>query len=216
MNKIIFSTLALITILFTTGCSPMTSKYRVTIDAITTPNLTAIPKSYTIQALDKDTDANSLEFQYHKQTLNAMLKDKGYKLVESGLSEQIIHFDYGIEKVSEETQTYREPNVTFGVSVGSSYGYYGRHHYHPYWSDFGYGSYTTYRKNYTYYNRYVTLLAKNQTGKELWRVDVSSIGESTNLKKIVPLLVESAIPYIGKNPKEPIKIVIKEKRAKEE
>jgi hypothetical protein len=195
----------------------MTSKYRVTIDAITAPNLSVISKNYSIQALDKDTNANSLMFQYHIQTLNNLLQKEGYYLAQKGvLSKQIIQFDYGIEKVLEETQTYRDPDVTFGISVGSSYGYYERHHYHPYLSDFSYGSYTTYRKKYTYYNRYITLLAKNAMGTELWRVDVSSIGESTNLKKIVPLLIESAIPYIGKNPKEPIKIIIKEKKDKEE
>jgi hypothetical protein len=216
MNKIILSTLTLIILLFTTGCSPMISKYRVTIDAITVPNLTIIPKNYSIKALDKDTDANSLEFQHHTQILNTLLQKEGYSLANANLlAEQIIHFDYGIEKISEETQTYREPDVTFGFSVGYPYRYYG-HQYHPYWSDFGYGSYTTYRKKYTYYNRYITLLGKEVTGKELWRVDVSSIGESTNLKKIVPLLIESAIPYIGKNPKEPIQIVIKEKSVKEE
>ena len=212
MNRTIFYLLTLTTLLLTTGCSPMTSKYRVTIDAITAPNLTLISKNYTIQPLSKDTNANSLEFQYHVQTLHSQLKKEGYKVVEGNIepSEQIIHFDYGIEKLLEETQTYREPEVTFGISWGSPYGYRQRY------SDFGYGGYTTYRKKYTYYNRYITLLAKDKAGKELWRVDVSSIGESSNLKKIVPLLIESAIPYIGKNPKEPIKIVIKEKKPKEE
>ena len=209
MNKILFSILTLITLLLTTGCSPMSSKYRVTIDAITTPDLTDIPKTYTIQALEKDTNSQSLEFLYHTKILNQLLQKKGYSLSKNNtLSEQVIHFDYGIEKVSEEVQTYTEPDITFGFSIG--------HHYHPYWSDFGYGSYSTYSKRYSYYNRYITLLAKNKTGKELWRVDVSSVGESTNLKKIVPLLIESAISYIGKNPKEPIKIVVKEKTTKAE
>lgn len=209
MNKVLFSTFTLITLLFTTGCSPMVSKYRVTIDAITTPDLTTIPKTYIIQALEKDTNPKSLKFLYHKKILSNLLQKKGYSLSQNSVeSEQIIQFDYGIEKISEEVQTYSEPNVTFGFSIG--------HHYHPYGNDFGYGSYTTYSKKYSYYNRYITLLAKNNTGKELWRVDASSIGESTNLKKIIPLLIESAVPYIGKNPKEPIKIVVKEKRAKSE
>ena len=216
MNRIIFYLLTITTLLLTTGCSPIISKYKVTIDAITAPNLTFISKNYTIQPLSKETDANSLEFQYHVQTLHSELQHEGYKEVSTNIesSKQIIYFDYGIEKLLEETQTYREPEVTFGVSWGSPYGY--RQRYNSYWSDFGYGGYTTYRKKYTYYNRYITLLAKDKAGKELWRVDVSSIGESSNLKKIVPLLIESAIPYIGKNPKNPVKIVIKEKRAKEE
>jgi len=36
-----FSTLLIL--LFTTGCSPMTTQYKVTVDAITAPNLSVAP-----------------------------------------------------------------------------------------------------------------------------------------------------------------------------
>ena len=215
MNKILFSTLILITVLFTVGCSPITNKYRVTVDAITAPNL-IIKKntSYTIEALGKNTDKNSLEFQRLTTKLIELLGTKGYvQPYASHLAQQIIYFDYGIEKLLEEIETYNEPEVTVGVSVGHPYGFYGRY-YSPFWSNWGY--YRTYRKKYSYYNRYITILAKSQTGKELWRVDVSSIGESKNLKKIVPILLEASAPYIGKNTKEPVKVIIKEKRDKKE
>jgi len=213
MHKILLSLLILMTFIFSTGCSRMSSKYRVTIDAITAPNLKVAPSSFRIEALGKDTDKNSLLFQEQSNYLVELLLLKGYVQPLSSDVEQIIYFDYGIEKVLEEVEIYNEPEVSVGVSIGSPYGFYGRH-YSPFWSNWGY--YQTYRKKYNYYNRYVTLLAKNQTGKELWRIDVSSIGESKNLKKIVPILLEASFPYIGKNTKEPIKIVIKEKKAKEE
>jgi hypothetical protein len=214
MNKIIFLILTLIPILFTTGCSPISNKYKITIDAITAPNLKAIPSSFKIEALGKNTNKNSLLFQEQSNYLVKLLLSKGYIQPYSSLeAQQIIYFDYGIEKLLEEVETYSEPEVSVGVSVGYPYGFY-RHHYNPFWGNWGY--YRTYRKQYNYYNRYVTLLAKNQMGKELWRVDVSSIGESKNLKKIVPILLEASIPYIGKNTKEPVKVVIKEKITKEE
>ena len=214
MNKILFSVLTLITLLFTTGCSPITSKYRVTVDAITAPNLEVTPSSFIIEALGKNTDKNSLLFQEQSNYLVKLLLSKGYIQPNSSLeTKQIIYFDYGIEKLLEEIESYSEPEVTVGVSVGNSYGFYG-HRYNPFWGNWGYSR--TYRRKYSYYNRYITLLAKNQLGRELWRVDVSSIGESKNLKKIVPILLEASLPYIGKNTKEPVKVVIKEKRAKEE
>ena len=209
MKKTLLSALTLLTLLLATGCSSMRSKYRVTIDAITAPNLSVTPKTYSIKALGKDTDANSLKFQQQVLVLDKLLQEQGYQKNEN-MAQQIIYFDYGIEKILEEIETHSEPQVSMGVSIGHTYGRY----YSPFWSDFGY--YRSYSRHYNYYNRYVTLLAKEPTGKELWRVDISSIGESKNLKKIVPLLLEASLPYIGKNTKEPVKVVIKEKKSKKE
>ena len=214
MNKITFLVLTLITLLFTNGCSPITNKYRVTVDAITAPNLNVAPSSFRIEALGKNTDKNSLLFQEQSNYLVKLLRSKGYTQSNIPLeAKQIIYFDYGIEKLFEEVETYSEPEVTVGFSVGQPYGFYGRH-YNPFWGNWGY--YRSYRKQYNYYNRYVTLLAKNQLGMELWRIDVSSIGESRNLKKVIPILLKASLPYIGSNTKKPVKIIIKEKRAKAE
>jgi hypothetical protein len=218
MRKIILPIITTIALLITTGCSPMTAKYRVTVDAITAPNVTVAPStSYTIEALGKNTDKNSLEFQKLSNKLGEVLGSKGFVQPYAGhLAQQTIYFDYGIEKTETRTETYSEPDVTIGMSWGYPYGFYGRH-YHPYnnfWYGGGYS--TTYRKTYTYYNRYVTILAKDQLNKELWRVDVSSIGESKNLKKIVPMLLEAAEDYIGTNTEEPVKLVLKEKKDKKE
>lgn len=215
MKKIFLPLIILATLLMTTGCSPMSYKYRVTVDAITAPNTAVVPSSYTIKALGKNIDANSLKFQQYAEILTQMLNSKGYTKVDTAhLAQQTIYFDYGIEKVKEEVQTYSEPDITFGMSWGFPYGYYGQY-YHPY-NNFWYGGHTTYRKTYAYYNRYITLLAKNTLNKELWRVDVSSIGESKNLRKIVPMLLEAAEEYIGTDTKEPIKMILKENRDKKE
>ena len=210
MHKLYLFLLLVVSLLINNGCSPIISKYRVSIDAITAPNIETLPKKYVVKALGKNTDENSLKFQYQVASLDKLLQKEGYKKVkDENLSQQIIFFDYGIEKIAEEIETHNEPRVTMGISVGRSYGYNS-----PFWNEFGY--YRSYSKRYTYYNRYVTLLAKEPKGKELWRVDISSIGESKNLKKIIPLLIESSLPYIGKNTKEPVKVVIKEKKAKKE
>ena len=54
------------------------------------------------------------------------------------------------------------------------------------------------------------ILSKNLLGKELWRVDVSSVGESNNLQKIVPILIRASELYIGRNIEKPINIVLDE------
>jgi len=214
MKKSFMWGITLWTIFLTTGCSPIVSKYKVTLDAITAPNIQLSPSSYTVKALDKNSNIESLRFQQQLIELHKILKNQGFKKVDNAsLAEQTIYFDYGIEKILQETKTYAEPDISFGLSWGYPYGAYG-YHYHPFWSDMGY--YRSYRKTYNYYNRYITLLAKDKTQKELWRVDVSSIGESQNLKKIIPLLLEASELYLGKNTEEPIKLIIKEKKISKE
>jgi hypothetical protein len=140
------------------------------------------------------------------------LHQKGYlQSTSSELAKQTIYFDYGLEKVNEETETYSEPDISFNIGWG--YPYYGGYH-HPFYRNYYGAGYTTYRKTHIYYNRYITLLAKDQFNQELWRVDVSSVGESKNLRKIIPILIEAAAPYLGTNTTEPIQLVIKEKPKK--
>ncbi|HIO95592.1 MAG TPA: hypothetical protein EYG67_02110 [Campylobacterales bacterium] len=200
-------------ILFTaTGCSPVVNRYRVSVDAITHSNQNIAPTTYTIKALGEETDENSLEFQRQSQQLIKILNQQGYQQVNhSSLAQQTIFFDYGLEKIKEQTRTYSEPDVSFGISWGFPYGYY-NHRYHPYWSNYGYTSYRTYRKTYRLFNRYIVILSKEQSGKELWRVDISSIGESNNLKKIVPILLRASVSYLGTNTKEPIELVVDEQK----
>lgn len=219
MHRILLISLTLFTLIFTTGCS-VTPKYRVTVDAITAPNVALSPSSYTIKALDEKKDSNGILFKKYAQKLSEVMNQQGYSLSDNAqVAQQNIYFDYGLEKVDEETTVYSEPNISFGMSWGFPYGMhhngmYYRRHYHPFFYDNFYGSYNTYTKTRIYYNRYLTLLAKDQSNKELWRVDVSSIGESKNLRKIIPLLIEAAAPYMGKNTAEPVKLVIKDKALK--
>ena len=193
-----------------TACSPVVNKYRVTIDAISTPTKLIKPSSYTIKALGDNTNVNSLRFQYQSQYLIKLLNKKGYTQIPyENLAKQIIYFDYGIETIKEETRGYSEPDVSFGVSWGYPFGYY-HQRYHPFWHDVSYTSYRTYHKTYRLFNRYIVILSKDPKGKELWRVDASSIGESDNLKKIIPLLIKASEPYIGKDTDKPVHVVIEE------
>ena len=210
MNKRVITTLfTLFMLTFTTGCT-ITPKYQVTIDAITAPNITLKPSTYELKALNKNIDSNSLRFQQYATPLAQLLHNKGYlKVTEGQTAQQIIYFDYGIDKLKEERKTYEEPNITFGFGFGYPYGAF--RYYDPFYRPIYYGNrYHTYTN--VYYNRYITILAKDQSAKELWRVDVSSVGESKNLRKIVPLLIEASKPYLGTNTKEPIELVIKEKK----
>ena len=215
MKRILLTTITLFALMLTTGCSPVVPKYQVTIDSITAPNIVVKPSIYEIKAL-KSTQENGLRFQQYAASLTKALNEQGYRNINAGeVAQETIYFDYGLEKVKEEIETYSQPDVSFHVGWGFPYGgFYGRH-YHPFFYDNFYGGgYTTYRKRHLYYNRYITLLAKDASSKELWRVDVSSIGESKNLRAIIPLLIDAAKPYIGTTTAEPIQLVVKNKPKK--
>ncbi|SFV67683.1 hypothetical protein MNB_SV-12-1406 [hydrothermal vent metagenome] len=216
MQKTIYIILVSFLLFITTGCTPIINKYRVTIDAITKPNSSIKPSSYTIKALGDQTDTDSLKFQQQSKHLVKLLNEKGYtESSNESLAEQIIYFDYGIEKIKDETLIYHEPDISFGISWGYPFGYY-HQHYHPFWNDIEYTSYRTYSKTHRVFNRYIVILAKNQRNQEIWRVDVSSIGESDNLKKIVPLLIKASKPYIGTDTDKSVHLVIEEEREKKE
>jgi len=216
MKKILYNTLLMFITFIFVGCTPIVNKYRVTVDAITNSDKVIQPTTYIIKPLGEDTTIDDLKFQRQSKKLAKILNRKGYKEVDyKNLAQQIIYFDYGIEKVKEETKIYTEPDVSFGFSWGYPYRY-GYPYYSPFWSDIGYSSYRTYRKTYRLFNRYIVILSKNQFGKELWRVDVSSVGESDNLQKIVPILIRASEPYIGRNIEKPVNIVLDENPKKKE
>ena len=183
------------------GCSRVIDTYRVNIDAVA--DLKEIsPSSYIIKPLSRKDD---LKFQRESSKLAKILNQNGYiKAKDEKSAKQIIYFDYGIDKIKEETQIYSEPDVSFGVGWGYPY-------YSPFWhNDIRYTRYRTYRKTYRLFNRYIVILSKNQNQKELWRVDVSSIGESDDIYKIIPLLLKASTPYLGKNLNNPIEIDVKD------
>ena len=213
MKKNFLQLITLGLLLSLTACS-VTPKYNVTVDAIATPNLTqtASVKSVQVKPLKQGVNPEGLIFQKHQRKLLELLQTQGYTSTQTA-PDEIVYLDYGIDLVSKQTDTYIEPDIQLGISFGYPSGFYG-HHYYPFWNDFNY--YRSYQRSYNLYNRHVTLLSKTSVGKELWRVDVSSMGQSNNLKKIIPLLLESALPYIGKNTDEPIKIIVREKSSKKE
>jgi len=213
--QITLITMSFFTLFFTTGCSPTTPKYHVNIDAITINNASLMPTSYTLKA--KDSKSNDLRYQRYLPHLDKVLQEKGYlKSNNETTAQQTIYLNYGIEKVNEETETYMEPNIQigFGYNYGSAYPFGG--YYSPFYNGYYGGGYRTYQRTYSSYNRYLNIVAKDQFAKELWRVDVSSVGHSKNLREIIPLLIQSTKPFIGTTTAVPVTLVIEGEKSKKE
>lgn len=218
MKRIISTGVLLFTILATTGCS-RTPKYKVTIDAVTAANHQLVATSYKVAS--HNADLNDLRTQKYLRVLDKVLAQKGYhKAKEGTVSKETIYLDYGVEKIKEETRTYTEPNIRFNLGFGYPYNsrYYRNNIFYadPFYDPFYRERYSTYQRTYRYYNRHVTILAKDQFSKELWRVDASSIGTSKNLRAILPLLIESTAPYIGTTTEVPVQVTVKAKKEKKQ
>jgi len=218
-KQIILITFSLFTLFIATGCSPITPKYTVTIDAITISNASLSPESYTLQA--KDSKSNDLRSKRYLPYLDTILQEQGYSKASNGsLAKQTIYLDYGIEKGDEATETYMEPNIHIGFGYNSGFnhpfgGYFGNYN-HPFFNNYYDAGYRTYQRTYIMYNRYVHIVAKDQASKELWRVDVTSEGQSKNLRKIIPLLIQSAKPFLGTTTALPVELVVEGAKSKKE
>ena len=206
MKRLFYILLLLIMV----GCSKIVDRYHIIVDAVSTLNGIK-PARYVIKALGESVKIDKLKFQRQSSRLIQILNRKGYSLVpDESMAEEIIYFDYGIEKIKEELRVYREPDASLGFSWGYPYGYYSHFWHH----DMSYTRYRTYSEIYHLFNRYIIILSKNRFGKELWRVDVSSIGESNNLAKIIPILLQASVPYIGRNIDRPNELNIDKKNNK--
>jgi len=210
-------TLTLFLVLLTTGCSLINPTYDITINAMTNSNKIVPPSSYIIKPMNKELDLNGLMFQKQSKLLHEILGEKGYEKAKSELlASLVIYLDYGIKKDHEEKEVYVDPELSFsGYGLVKPYegiGYDPLHGGLSYYdNDFYKGTFRTYTTIYTYYDRYLTILAKDRLSKEVWRIDVSSIGESQDVKKIIPRLIEASKPFIGTKTEVPMVFEIKKK-----
>jgi hypothetical protein len=190
----------LFVMMFFGACSSK-GAYKMSVSSITALSYTQNgAKNYTLKPMSDKFD--SLYFARYSQDLDKELATLGYqKVFSDSLAQEIIYVDYGVNESSKTIQ----PNLNWGFTLGSPWGY-----RHPFFSSIGYDFYNT---NVTIiYNRYLTLVAKDKKGESLWRVDVSSYGESNKIAEVLPKLIEGATPYIGKNLKNPINIVVEDKK----
>jgi len=187
------------------GCSLLSSKYHVTINSKVHHQM-SVAKTYKIDAKDS----------LGVEVLGRVLEAKGYQKVKEGtVATVIIALNYGIHKDHEKKEIYVDPELNMigyrhqephdGIKLDPLHG-----GYSYYDNDFYKGTFRSYSTTYVYYDRFVNIVAKDKSGRELWSVEVSSIGESQDLKRIIPLLVNATEPYIGTTTQTPVKFEVQE------
>lgn len=220
--KLIF----LATLLMVSGCATMGApQFNVVVDSLASPNA-ATEKAYILLPGNKDVSWNDLQFQEYAGYLMRALAADGFVPVKDAAKAGVaIVLFYGIGDPQGHQYSYSLPvfgqtgvasSNTYGTvtSYGSSASYSGTTTYTPSYGITGYSSQTG---SYTTYFRYAKITAydyqrylQNKEQVELWKTTITSTGSSGDLRRVFPILVAAAAPYIASNTGKQIHINLHE------
>ena len=218
--------IVIMVVLLSLGCSTMKSTYYVDLTGFSRSDLTSGPVRYTLAPADKNVSRNDLQFEeFCKYVDSAMIKN-GYLKAESiDDATVVIFFYYGIGNPKEHQYSYSssmfeqtavsssstEDATNSSEDSGTSQGTATHTPQH------GITRYQQMQENNINYYRYLSLSAidlqkykEDQQITELWRLEVSSTGSSSDLRIVVPVMVAASEKYIGKSTGKAISISVKD------
>lgn len=195
------------------GCA---TTHEVKIDALAKPRA---EESISYHIRNKDTSAGNDSLRYKEAAgfVRTALSGKGmYEAPEGVPADLVVEVDYGVGPPMSKTETISEPVyrmvpgriTTQTVQVGTDRN--GRPVYQtvtvqePPTTEFD--GYREYQVRVTVYEKYLKLSARENKpaaeGKpptEVWAVDITSEGESRDVRKALPVLAAASIDYVGKD-----------------
>jgi len=218
-----FLVLLIIPLTLLTGCA---HKVVVNVNAITDASNPVSGKRYYFTNTLKDAQNSDLYFQEFRRYFDYVLQKQGYEKSDTQAKADLeILFSYGVsdgntgvytyswpvyETFGGETVTITEKTTNSGGSVTTTKR---TVHIPAYTRQVG-NSYET--RSYTLYNRYANLAAfpimksKGVDGQEasgkatnakspIWNVNLHSVGESNDLRAVMPYLAAASSTFIAKN-----------------
>ena len=194
----------------TSACA---TQVAVDVNAISDLSRADYGKRYFLTNVNNEVPSNDLYFREFRRYFDYALQKDGYIKADSRENADLeIQFHYGISDGRTGIQTYSWPiyetfggeTMTVTEKVTDSGGQTRTIHrtvYLPAYVRQVGSSYET--RSYTIYNRYVNLAAipikGDKTSTPVWNVNVSSVGESSDLRAIMPYLAAASMPFLGKN-----------------
>ena len=187
----------------------------VNVNAISDPHVTDFGERYYLTNVNEDVATNDLYFLEFRRYFDHILKKQGLVSSKSRDDADIeIQFQYGISDGRTAVQTYSWPiyetfggySVTITEKVTDSEGQtrtVQRTSYVPAYTQRVGSTYET--RSYTIYNRYANLAALpiRTTGDKqatpIWSINIHSVGETSDLRAIMPYLAAASAPFLGRN-----------------
>jgi len=221
---IIFLTLILISF---TSC--LMTRFNVKISSLQHPTISE-KRKVIILPLDQNISQNDLQFQEFSKYVKNALAANGFTVVNSfNEAEAVVFLFYGIGDPQQHIQTVTVPtwgqtgissSTTSGTisSFGNTSIFKGTTTYEP---EYGITGTQTITKSYVSYFRYAYLVAYDihhfiQTEEmlQVWSTEISSTGSSGDLRRVFPVMIAAAAPYIGANTGKQIEVIIAEEDEK--
>ena len=200
----------------------MKSTYFVDITGFSRPGVASEPVRYTLEPADKSISKNDLQFEEYCRYVDSAMSKNGYLKADSTDDANVaVYFYYGIGNPKEHQYSFSLPTL---AQTGVSLPVREDTLTHTAVEEAGTAAprheitrYQQLQENNATYYRYLALSAIDlqkykDDGQivELWRMEASSAGSSSDLRVVVPILVAASAKYIGKDTGRAISIVVKD------
>jgi len=195
------------------GCAT-TTPFSVNVDSINRTNLPSGTK-YMIASGNKDVNQDDLQFMEYVSYVKRALMLNNFLLVKNvNEADVLIFLSYGIGEPAEHQYSYSSPiygqtGVSSSTTTGSvtSFGNMATGSATTtYTPTYGVVGSSTHSGTFVTYTRFFALKAidakkviQKEAPLELWSTKVISTGTSDDLRRVFPVMVAAAKPYIGKN-----------------
>ena len=190
----------LVVVLF--GCMSFQTAYEVQISGFERRDYDNAPHKYLLLPAEKDVSQNDLQFvEYAKYVDFALAKRDCLRVDSIPDATEVIFLYYGIGNPQEHQYTFSLPasgetddSSSPGVDTLGIYGKWG-----------SYGGTKTSAPGAGYF-RYASLSAvdltkwsESQEVVEVWRMEISSIGSSSDLRDVFPVMIAACEGYLGRS-----------------
>lgn len=205
-----------ITCFLVSGCA--STRYFVGVSSISSEKEIISGKKYIILPGIKDTTKEDLQFQEYERYVATALTKKGCIITENINEADIaIFLGYGIGDPQEHVFSYSVPvwgqtgvssSNTFGSvqSYGNSATYSGTTTYTPSYgvvgATSGVGTFVTYTRFIRLDAYDLAVYRESKKEKNVWRTDIVSTGSSGDLRRVFPVMIAAAAPYVGEDTKK--------------
>ena len=223
--------LFLIIIITVSGCvsAPRisrTPKYLVNISSLKKEGETFNDRKYFIAPGMKDVNQGDLQFNEYSAYVKRALEQKGFNVVDRQEdADAVIFLSYGVgnpveRNISFSLPVFGQTGIASSSTIGSAYSFGNTANLRAtttYTPSYGIVGSSEHQLSIVLYNRYITLdtydlvkMRKTKESIEIWKTAITSKGRNDDLRYVFPALITAAIPYIGEDTGQRVRVTIKD------
>jgi hypothetical protein len=198
-----------------TGCATVEAPptFNVEVSSLAAPSASTY-RTYILLSADPEVDVGDLQFQEFARYIEHALHERGFVVAtDESEADVAIMLGYGIGDPNTEQYSYAVPTFgQTGVSSASSYG--NTTYFQPSFGVTGYvpvsGSVTTYRRHIWIGGYDLGHYHETEEAVQIWSTTVTSTGSSGDLRRVFPVMVAAAKPYVATNTQQQRELSLKE------